>query len=162
MKLKLKFVGLALVAGFIASAAVAQVIPAPQPSALGQADITNVIPGGQPTAQTKYIQTGAIGGQELYSFQVPLTAFAITIPAHTSLMMINPAGTLATGAFTMEATPSDGQRMCLLSTQTQTAMTVAGNTGQTIGGGAAATALVANTKICYTYIAVTSTWYRHL
>jgi hypothetical protein len=160
MRAKFILAGAALLG--LGAAAMAQTISVPYVQSLNQNDAVAVVSHSQPSAQSKFAAPGWIGGQEQYSYQVPLTGFAITIPAHTSVMMINPAGTLATGAFTMEANPSDGQRVCIVSTQTQTAMTVSGNTGQTIGGAAAATALAANTQVCYRYIGVTSTWYRYL
>lgn len=144
----------------IASLAVAQVLPVPQLQSLGQTDLVQVIPQGQPSAQNVYATPGAVAGVLQYSQQTPLTAFTITPPAHTSFLYLTPAGTLATGTLTMEAAPSDGQNFCLLDTQTQTAITIAGNTGQTIGGLAALTALVAGTKYCYFYNKGTATWYR--
>jgi hypothetical protein len=146
----------------VASAAHAQTV-VPQVQSLNQNDLVHVIPHGAPSTGNVYAPTGAVGGQELYSYQVPLTGFAITVPAHTSLLYFNPAGTLATGALTMEANPSDGQRLCLEDTQTQTAMTVAANTGQSmltsIGLGAV-TALTANTPVCWYYNAPLSGWIR--
>ena len=53
----------------------------------------------------------------------------------------------------------DGQRFCLVSTQTQTAMTAVANTGQTIVG-TAVTALVANVQVCWVYRTSTLSWYR--
>lgn len=144
----------------LASFAVAQVITVPQVQSIGQTDLVQVIPLGQPSAQNIYATPGAVAGVLQYAQQTPLTGFAITVPARTSLMFITPAGTLATGAFTMEPTPSDGQSVCLISSQTQTAVTVAGNTGQTIGGFAALTAMVANTRYCYFFNRATATWYR--
>lgn len=157
--MRAKMILAAVAALGLASAALAQAIPVPMVPSLNQNDAVQVLPRSVPSARGTYAAPGWIGGEEQYSLQVPLTGFAITIPAHTSLMMIQPAGTLATGAFTMEASPSDGQRVCIASTQTQTAMTVSGNTGQTIVG-TAATALTPSTRVCYTYIASTSSWYR--
>jgi hypothetical protein len=44
------------------------------------------------------------------------------------------AAALATGAFTFNATPTNGSRACFASTQTQTAVTFTGATGQTVVG----------------------------
>jgi hypothetical protein len=159
---KLSWIAAAALVGFC-GAALAQVIPVPFIPALGQTDAVMVIPAAVPSAQTKYASPGWIGGLEQYSLQVPVTGFSITIPAHTSVMMINPAGTLATGTFIMEPTPSDGQRVCIVSTQVQTAVTVTANTGQTIGGVAMTAGLAtANFQVCFRYIASTATWYRYV
>lgn len=151
-----------LIAGLLGFgvAALAQSIVPFVPS-IGQSDAVQVIQGGVGTATNRYANAGWVGGMEQYSFQVPLTGFTITIPAHTSVMMINPAGTLATGTYTMEANPSDGQRVCIVSTQTQTAVTIAANTGQTIGGLAVPAAGTANVRMCFTYVATTATWYHY-
>lgn len=146
----------------LAGAALAQVITVPQVQSLGQTDLVQVIPQGIPTAQSQYIPAPAIAGVEDYSYQIPLTAFAITVPAHTSFLYLNPAGTLATGALTMEATPSDGQHICLQDTQTQTAITISANTGQSLGGISAPTALVAATRYCWFYNRPLATWIRYI
>lgn len=162
MRMRKSVVGLiAVLAGFGMAAALAQ-SSNPLMLSIGQADQVQIIPGGVGSARSQYGNAGWVGGLEQYSYQVPLTGFAITVPNHTSVMMINPAGTLATGAFTMEPNPSDGQRVCFISTQTQTAVTFAANTGQTLGGTAGLTAMAANSQLCYRYIGVTATWYRYL
>ena len=147
----------------LSSAAFAQGIPVPYVPSLNQNDAMQVLPNGVPSAQSKYAAPGWVAGVEQYSYQIPLTAFAITIPAHTSLLYLNPAGTLATGAITMEATPSDGQKFCVEDTQTQTAVTVSAGAGSSmltsIGLGAV-TALTANTKYCWYYNRPLSGWIR--
>lgn len=76
------------------------------------------------------------------------TAFAITMI--TSFLVLAPTGTLATGAVTLPLNPPDGCLAEISSTQTQTAVTVSANTGDTIVG-TAVTALVANTRVAYRY-----------
>lgn len=162
-----------LIASLFGSAALAVVlcgaahaqqnVVVPQVQSLNQNDLVQVVPRGYPSSGSVYAPAPAVAGLEDYSYQVPLTAFAITPPAHTSLLYLNPAGTLATGALTMEPNPSDGQRLCVEDTQTQTAITVSANTGQTmltsIGLGAV-TALVANTSVCWYFNAPLSGWIR--
>ncbi|MBB3453894.1 hypothetical protein FHT86_002150 [Rhizobium sp. BK313] len=161
--MKLKYILGAIAALCIATAAVAQTISVPLLASLGQSDLVQVIKGGAPSAQSTYATVGSIAGVDQYSYQIPLTGFAITVPNFTSLLYLNPAGTLATGTLTMSATPSDGQRFCVEDTQTQTAITVSANTGQTmltsIGLGAV-TALVANTRVCWYYNAPLAGWIR--
>lgn len=143
-----------------AGLALAQV---PQVQAIGQADLVPIIPGGQPSAPSVFAPAGAVGSMQSYSYQVPLTAFAITVPNLTGLLYLNPAGTLATGALTMMANASDGQIFCLEDTQVQTALTISANTGQTmltsIGLGAL-TALAANTRYCWFYNKPLAGWIR--
>lgn len=143
---------------------IAQVPQPAQRVPLALNDLVQVIPNGAPSAQNVYSLVGAIAAVENYSYQVPLTAFSITPPDGTSLLYLNPAGTLATGTLTMQARPSDGQKFTIESSQTQTAITISANTGQTLTAGtyglATPTALVANTKYQWLYIASQSAWVR--
>lgn len=148
----------------LAAPALAQTIVLPTPSApisgpMGQNDVIAVVPNGVGGVPTKFNYAGTVAGQVTYSLQVPLTAFTITPADKVTFLLLNPAGTLATGTLTMAAHPSDGQRFCLADTQTQTAITIAANTGQSLGGATQPTALVANTTYCWTYIGSNSTWY---
>ena len=100
---------------------------------------------------------GTNGLLQQYDYQVSTTGFSYTFAAGTTVLVINPAGTLATGTITMPAAPADGMTISFSSTQTITALTVAGNTGQTIvrapklfGAGSAAT---------YVYRLANTTWY---
>lgn len=135
-------------------------------SVLSLRDAVPVIPRGSPSAQSYYATPAQIAGQENYLYQVPVTAFTIVDPNFVSLLYLNPAGTLATGALTMMPNPSDGQKFCLQTTQTQTAITIQANTGQTLAAGTfglgTPTALVANTRYCWLFIGPLSTWTRTL
>lgn len=84
---------------------------------------------------------------EPFDFYVPLTGFTITM--QTAKLVLNPAGTLATGTVNLPLNPPDGCLAEISSTQTQTALTVAANTGDLIVG--AVTALVANTRVAWRY-----------
>ena len=102
---------------------------------------------------------GQVQSQQTYTTQVPLTGFTITAPNPNTatFLLLNPAGTLATGTLTMPSAPSDGGSFCVMSTQTQTALTVNANTGQTMGG-AAVTALTAYQPKCWRWFAALGTW----
>jgi len=77
---------------------------------------------------------GTNGLLQQYDYQVPTTGFTYTFAAGTTVLVMNPAGTLATGTITMPAAPADGMTISFSSTQAITALTVAGNTGQSIVG----------------------------
>ena len=136
----------------------------PPISPANQNDLINIIKGGQGTAPSVYAYAGTIGGTVQYQYSVPATAFTITAANATTFVLINPAGTLATGTLTTPANPGDGQSLCMMSSQTQTALTVTANTGQTMAsyGGATVTALTANTPVCWFYIANQANWVRYL
>lgn len=92
-----------------------------------------------------------------FRVEVPLTGFSITLDS-CPILVINPAGTLATGTVLLPATPLDGQQASIISTQTQTALTVTAATGDTVNN--APTALVALTPVKLGYRLSDKTWYR--
>ena len=155
---KFRLIALALAAVFGLSAALAQVALQPQVATVGTADLFQDVVNGQPTANSQYATAAQIAGVRGYVYNVPLTAFTLTYANSQVDMILNPAGTLATGTLTTAPNPSDGQRECVVSSQTQTALTVTANTGQTIVN--APTALVANTPICWTFVKSLSAWER--
>ena len=90
------------------------------------------------------------------SVQVPITGFSITIANNTSTLLLNPAGTLASGTIALPTTPFDGMEVQVATSQTITALTV--TSSQTING--APTTLTANTGFKYIYHLAATTWYR--
>ena len=151
---------LASVAGLAICAAVAyaQTIVVPTVTSVGTTDLFLDVAGGQPTAQGVYATASQIANVPGYRYTVATTGFSITVPNGVSYELLNPAGTLATGTFTFAPNPGDGARSCFFSTQTQTAVTLTANTGQSVAN--AITAMTANTQYCYTYDAALSTWER--
>lgn len=123
---------------------------------------TELTQGVQP--QTELLSTTQYRALN-YSQQTPLTGFAIVVAQNVGQLQLTPAGTLATGTITFPPNAVDGQQFCIFDTQTQTAVTLAPATGQTING-TAITALVANTRYCYMYAGSTANagtanaWYR--
>jgi hypothetical protein len=100
---------------------------------------------------------GTNGLLQQYDYQAPSTGFSYTFAAGVNVLVMNPAGTLATGTITMPASPADGMTITFSSTQTITALTVNANTGQSItnqpssfGAGSSAT---------FVYRLSNTTWY---
>ena len=100
---------------------------------------------------------GTSGLLQQYDYQAPTTGFSYTFAAGTNVLVMNPAGTLATGTITMPASPADGMTITFSSTKTITALTVNANTGQSIVG--APTTLPANQAGGYVYRLSNTTWY---
>ena len=100
---------------------------------------------------------GTNGVLQQYDYQVSTTGFSYTFAAGTTVLVMNPAGTLATGTITMPAAPADGMTISFSSTQTITALTVSANTGQSIVS--AATVLPARQATTYVYRLSNTTWY---
>jgi len=101
--------------------------------------------------------SGTNGLLQSYDYQVLTTAFTYTFAAGTQVLVINPAGTLATGTITMPASPADGMTITFSSSQQITALTLSGNTGQTVVS--AVTFLPAKTGVSYVYRLANTSWY---
>jgi hypothetical protein len=99
---------------------------------------------------------GTNGLIQAYDYQVLTTGFSYTFAAGTQVLVINPAGTLATGTVTMPASPSDGMTISVESTQQVTALTMSGN-GNTLVG--SAVQLIPNQPLSWVYRSANSTWY---
>lgn len=100
---------------------------------------------------------GTNGLIQAYDYQVLTTGFSYTFAAGTQTLVINPAGTLATGTITMPAAPSDGMTITFSTTQQITALTLNGNTGQTIVSGVSY--LPAGSSVSYMYRASSTSWF---
>ena len=100
---------------------------------------------------------GSNGVLQNYAVNTPTTGFSYTFAAGTQTLLLTPAGTLATGTVTMPPSPVDGMVITIQSTQQVTALTVSGNTGQTVVG--PVTTLLANSPASYVYNLSSTTWY---
>ena len=103
---------------------------------------------------------GNNGVLQSYDYQVLTTAFSYTFATGTTTLIIQPAGTLATGTITMPASPADGMVITFTTTQEITALTISGNTGQSIGGTQVAL-MAANSAMSFVYRLSNLTWYRN-
>ena len=102
------------------------------------------------------VLSGTNGLLQSYDYQTPTTGFSYTFAAGTQVLVMNPAGTLATGTITMPASPSDGMTITFSSSQQITALTLSGN-GANINN--AVTLLPAKTAVSYVYRATGTTWW---
>jgi hypothetical protein len=102
------------------------------------------------------VLSGTNGLLQSYDYQVLTTGFSYTFAAGTQVLVINPAGTLATGTITMPAAPADGMTITFSSSQIITALTIAGNGASIVS---AVTTLPAGGGATYIYRATGTTWY---
>lgn len=100
---------------------------------------------------------GTNGLIQQYDYQTPTTGFSYTFAAGTTVLVMNPAGGLATGTITMPAAPADGMAITFSSSQTITALTVNANTGQSIIR--APKLFGAGSAVTYVYRLANTTWY---
>jgi hypothetical protein len=103
---------------------------------------------------------GNNGVLQSYDFQVLTTGFSYTFASGTTTLIANPAGTLATGTITMPGSPADGMVITITTTQQITALTINGNTGQSIGG-TQVSLMAANSAMSFVYRQSNTTWYRN-
>jgi hypothetical protein len=101
--------------------------------------------------------SAAAGGVQNYDYQVSTTGFSYTFAAGVQTLIMNPAGTLATGTITMPAAPADGMVVTFSTTQQITALTVNANTGQTINN--ALTKILAGQSMSYVYRSASTAWF---
>lgn len=121
---------------------------------------TNIVPSSASSGAWNRLDFDAITVQP-YIYSVPVTGFSIAIPNNVNFYIINPAGTLATGAFTMPSLPYDGQVVGVSSSQTVTTLTINGNTSQNIiTSPTLTTSITAGSSIKFIYRAANLTWYR--
>lgn len=92
------------------------------------------------------------------SVQTPTTGFTIAAAAGVTQLVLNPAGTLATGTVTFPPNPGDNQPFSLMTSQTITALTANTSDGNSING--APTTLSANTAVRWRFITSLSKWFR--
>ena len=100
---------------------------------------------------------GANGLLQSYDYQVLTTGFSYTFAAGTQVLVAVPAGTLATGTITMPSAPADGMVITIQSSQQITALTLNGNTGQSIVG--TAVQISPNAPLSWVYRLANTTWY---
>lgn len=100
---------------------------------------------------------GTNGVLQAYDYQVLTTGFTYTFAAGTQVLVAVPAATLATGTITMPASPADGMVITIQSSQQITALTLNGNTGQTVVG--TAVQIVPNQPLSWVYRLTNTTWY---
>jgi hypothetical protein len=101
---------------------------------------------------------GNSGVLQSYDYQVLATGFSYAFPIGITTLIVQPAGTLATGTITMPALPADGMVVAFSSTQIITTLTVSANVGQSIVN--AVTTLAAGGGAKYIYRLANTTWYR--
>lgn len=116
--------------------------------------ITTIVPNGASTGEWTRIPQLV----NTYSYLVPTTGFSTTIANGISTLILDPAGTLATGTVKMPLSPIDGFVQYVTTTYTITALTVSANTGQTVNN--VPTTLSAGTSFSMIYRLSTLTWYR--
>jgi hypothetical protein len=92
------------------------------------------------------------------SLQTPVTGFSIATTVGVTLLVLNPAGTLASGSITLPQGPADNQPFMIMTRQTITALTV--NTADTSTLSAAPTTLAANTSVKWRFMASLNTWFK--
>ena len=92
-----------------------------------------------------------------FSVETLTTGFTFTVANDQPVLVIDAAGTLATGTINLPATPTHGFIVEVSSTQTITALTVSGN-GHTIKN--APTTLLAGGGFSYRYDESVTTWFK--
>jgi len=124
---------------------------------LGAANNSSLqITGGQVTINNVFAHTN-VEKDLAFQVQTPTTGFSITASDAWSTLMLDPAGTLASGTITMPPTPSNGRIFNISSTQTVTSLTLSPNAGQT--NKCTASTITAGGRLRCIYQTSNSAWY---
>lgn len=128
------------------------IITANTPGTLGP----NFYPGNSPGTTDAVSAYDGIPGTN-YDYQQPITGFTITMNNADTDLIIDPAGTLAAGTVKMAASPIDGQKVTIRTSQIITSLTINGN-GATVAGYATGT-LGLGGVLNAIYQSANTTWY---
>lgn len=114
------------------------------------------------SALLQYFQATFAAPTVATNLYTPGTGFNVTVPTPVSeqqWMIIQPAGTLATGTITLPLNTGvpDGTQVLITSTQTITAFTLALNGASAIFGNVST--LTAGAAVCYRFYQATNSWY---
>ena len=114
------------------------------------------------SALLQYFQATFAAPTVATNLYVPGTGFNVTVPTPVSeqqWMILQPAGSLATGTITLPLNTGvpDGTQVLITSTQTITSFTIALNGAAAIFG--AVSTLTAGAAICYRFYQATNSWY---
>ena len=116
--------------------------------------VTTVVPNGSGTGAWTRIKAF----NNTYTYVVPLTGFNIIAATGTASLILNPAGSLASGTVTFPASPLDGQLFRISCSQNITALTLSPSSGQSVKN--APTALTAGSGYDFQYVLPQLTWFR--
>jgi hypothetical protein len=101
----------------------------------------------------------SVGGASIdasLQLTAPATGATVTIPNNIGRYAVNPTGTLASLTLIMPSTPQQNQVVAVLFTQAVTALTLNGNSGQTVSSPPTSAAAGTSIRYCYTG----TTWLR--
>ena len=98
-----------------------------------------------------------VGAAATYLYEVVTTGFSVLFPAGVTQLILDPAGTLATGSITLPASPGDGQSVKVSSTHAVTAISFSAGLNTVFG---APTSLSANVGVTFTYVLSKTTWFK--
>jgi len=92
------------------------------------------------------------------NIQSPLAGFSISMASTDKILMLNPAGVLATGTIKLPSNPYDGQPVQVSSTKTITSLTLSPAGSETVFN--SPTTLVGGSGFSYFFRSIDNAWYR--
>jgi hypothetical protein len=110
------------------------------------------------TRQVLASQVKTYVSKAIYTYNVPVTGFSITIANNTEFLILDPAGNLASGTITLPAGPLDGQSLTISCTHNVSNLTLTPGAGQTIAN--TSSSLSAGVGISFLYRSANTKWYR--
>lgn len=110
------------------------------------------------TRQVLASQVKTYVSKAIYTYNVPVTGFSITIANNTEFLILDPAGNLASGTITLPADPLDGQSLTISCAHNVSNLTLTPGAGQTIAN--TSSSLSAGVGISFLYRSANTKWYR--
>ena len=118
--------------------------------------------GGAPQVMLTALASDFTGGSGNYpgnyQYVQPTTGFSQVISSGISTLILDPAGTLASGTVTMQSSPTDGQIVRIKTSQAIAALTIAAPGGALVIGAMPFSMAIGQTIDCL-YRAANTTWY---
>jgi hypothetical protein len=96
------------------------------------------------------------GSERPYQYEKPATGFTLRCRPGVDLLVLDPAGTLATGTIYLPDNPGDGDKLIVATSQAVTALTVSA-AGATVTG--APNALVAGGRVEFRFVGPAGKWF---
>jgi hypothetical protein len=118
-------------------------------------NVNTVVPNG--VIIGAWIRLGYLKISTPYQYVVPTTGFVINMSTGVSDLLLNPAGTLASGTVVLPIPQQDGFVVTISTTQTISAITISGTVGTTVIN--APTSLAGGSSVTFQYVQSIQTWF---
>lgn len=159
--MKKLLLGIAAASLLLTGLVLSQTISIPQLTTTHLGDLYQVVPNGLPVVGNQYVTQSTLTNAAGYYKSVPTSGLTYSFAQGVTYAAFNPAGGINSLYVYLAASPSDGTRNCVFTTQAFAGpMTFYAGTGATVDNGTISGGIAANAGVCYIYSASNATWDR--